>query len=430
MPPAARSLPLPPSLWAATAEPAPATPPLAGDCRAEVAVVGGGYTGLSAALHIAAAGRAAVLVEAAEPGWGASGRNGGQVIAGMKYDPDELVGLFGAERGERLAALAGAAPDLVFSLIARHGIACDASRRGWIQPVHADSMLDLALRRVAQWAVRGAPVELLDRGQTAALLGTERYAGGWLDRRGGGLHPLSYARGLARAALNAGAAVHGASPAVRLSRADGHWRVETPGGAVTAPAVLICTNAYTGDLVPGLERTIVPVSSFQVATAPLDESLRRSILPQGHVASDTRRLLTYFRFDRDGRLLVGGRGAPGGEDDPGRYERLRRLPSRLFPQLGRPVWEYYWAGKVAITADHLPHIHEPEPGLAIAIGYNGRGVAMATMLGKLMAERALGAPADSLGLPVTRLRPLPFAGLRGAALAAATQYYRLRDWLD
>jgi glycine/D-amino acid oxidase-like deaminating enzyme len=421
---------LPPSLWAATAVPAPDTPPLRGEARAEIAIVGGGYTGLSAALHLAERGKDVRLLEAAEPGWGASGRNGGQVIPGLKHDPDELCRLFGERQGERIIAVAGGAPDLVFELIARHAIACDAARNGWIQAVHGAAGLAAVQRRAGQWQARGAPVTLLDAAVVAARLGAVGYAGGLADLRGGGLQPLSYARGLARAAAGLGAVIHGGSPAIALRHEGGGWRVETPEGLVTADSLIVCTNAYSDGLLPGLRRSIVPVNSFQSATAPLPEALRRSILPGGEVASDTRRLLTYFRLDSGGRLIIGGRGTPRGETSPRRYERLRRLAATMFPQLGTVPWPFNWSGKVALTADHLPHIHEPQPGFIIALGYNGRGVAMATMMGKLLAERALGAPAEWLGLPVSPIRPLPLWALRQPVLAGLTQWYRLRDLLE
>jgi len=196
---------LPKSLWAATACAAPETPPLEGECTTDVAVVGGGFTGLSAALHLAEGGARTILLEAAEPGWGASGRNGGQVICGLKLDPDELIAKYGAERGERLVEFAGGAADLVFDLVSRHEIDCHAERSGWIQGVHATSKMPLAERRAEQWARRGARTEVVSRQRMAELTGTERYAGGWIDHRGGVLQPLSYARGLAAAARRASA---------------------------------------------------------------------------------------------------------------------------------------------------------------------------------------------------------------------------------
>ena len=421
----------PRSLWAATAEePAPATPPLDDEAKADVAIIGGGFTGLSAALHLAEAGTDTLVLEAEEPGFGASGRNGGQVIPGLKHDPDALIAMFGPEQGGRINEIAGGAAGFVFDLIQRHGIGCAPVRNGWIQGVHAASKLDLARRRVEQWSRCGAPVRFLDRGEIAELTGTEAYCGGWLDGRGGMIQPLSYARGLARAAIAAGARLHGRSPAVRLTREGPHWRIETPDGAVAADRVLICTNGYTDDLWPHLKRSIVPVNSFQVASRPLSDNLCATVLPGGQPVSDTRRLLLYFRLDPAGRLMMGGRGSPRGETRAERYRRLCRAARRLFPQLDEIDWEFFWSGKVALTADHLPHIHEPAPGVTAALGYSGRGVAMASRMGRLLSDHVLGAPPEALGLPITRIEPLPFWSLRQPALAALIGWYQLRDWLD
>ena len=425
-------MPEPRTLWAATAEePAPPAPPLDGATRADVAIVGGGYTGLSAALHLAEVGVNALVLEAEEPGFGASGRNGGQVIPGLKYDPDEITGMFGPERGERLVEIVGGAAEFAFGLIERHAIRCAPVRNGWIQSVHAESRLDIAKRRVEQWQRRGAPVRFLDRAEVAALTGTERYFGAFLDGRGGMIQPLSYARGLARAALAAGARIHGNSPALHLAKDGKGWRVETRRGAVTAERVLIATNGYTGDLWPGLKQSLVPVNSFQVASRPLTDNLRATVLPGGQPVSDTRRLLRYFRLDPEGRLMMGGRGASYGEGRGALYQRLRRAALWLFPHLsGGLDWEFFWAGKVALTADHMPHIHEPAPGVIAALGYNGRGVAMASRMGKLVADRLVDAPTDDLGFPITRIRPLPLWSLRQPAVSAMIAWSRFRDWMD
>jgi glycine/D-amino acid oxidase-like deaminating enzyme len=421
---------LPNSLWAATAASAPATPPLEVERDAEVAVIGGGFTGLSAALHLAEAGVETVLLEQAEPGWGASGRNGGQVIPGFKHDPDELVARYGAERGERLAAFAGGVADLVFDLVEKHGIDCHAARKGWIQAAHCRSALRKVEARARQWASRGAPVETVDAVRMAEVTGTEFYVGGWIDRRGGTLQPLSYARGLARAAQRAGAALHGGSPAVSLQRHDGRWRVETPGGAVTAEQVLIGTNGYTDGLWPGLARTVIPVYSYQVATRPLSDNLRRSILPQGHASSDTRRLLQYYRLDHMGRLVVGGRGRFLDSEDPRFYADVVRGLKGLYPHLGEPELEFFWCGRVAITLGHMLHLHELAPGVTAAIGYNGRGVAMATAVGKLLAERARGTALEELPLPASPLRPIPFHGLCQPAVSMAVTWKKLLDRME
>jgi glycine/D-amino acid oxidase-like deaminating enzyme len=423
--------PAPPaSVWTVSAEPAPQTPPLQGDRRADIVVVGAGYTGLSAALHAAERGADVVVLDVAEPGWGASGRNGGQIIPGLKHEPDELEHQYGEATGRRMWQIAGTAADFVFDLVARHKIACHAQRCGWIAAAPHARALESLRARTEQWQRRGAPVELLDAARIAELTGTAAYIGGMLDRRAGALQPLAYARGLAQAAQRAGAAIHGGSAVTRLEPSAGTWRATTAGGTVSARTVILATNAYSDDLWPGLARTVLPVQSYQVATAPLPAEARRQVLPGGQVVSDLRRILFYFRLDPDGRLLMGGRGPLHDRGDPALFARLEATARRLFPQIGAVRWEHRWSGRVALTADHLPHLHEPRPGVLGALGYNGRGVAMATVMGRLLADRALGATPDQIGWPVTPIAPIPLHGWRLPAMALVVRWKRLQDWLD
>jgi glycine/D-amino acid oxidase-like deaminating enzyme len=419
-----------PSLWAATAVPAPDFPALEDEIRADVVVIGGGFTGLSAALHLTEAGVDVTLLEAAEIGWGASGRNGGQVIPGLKHDPDVLEAMFGPDLGPRLVKTVGGAADLVFSLIERHGISCDAAHKGWVQPAHAPGALAVARRRAESWARYGARVTLLDRGDIARFIGTDAYVGGWIDHRGGGVQPLSYARGLAAAAARKGVRLYSGSPALRATRSGQSWRIETPRGAIIADTVVIGTNGYTDHLWPGLRQTVMPLYSFQIATRPLSDNLRSTILPGGQVASDTRRLLLYYRLDRHGRLVMGGRGPfkdrPGPED----AGRLRRAVSRLFPQLGDVAYEFHWSGRVAFTADHLPHLHELAPGVHAGVGFNGRGIAMATMMGSLLAKRALGKRPAEIDFPITPMRCIPLHVFYRPAVRTVAEYCRFRDALE
>ena len=251
----------------------------------------------------------AIVLEAREPGWGGSGRNGGQVIPGLKYDPDDLEAMFGPERGAKLVDFAGRTADAVFDLIARHRMDVAHVREGWIQGAHSQPSIEEVKRRCEQWGARGAPVEFLDKAETDRHLGTTQYRAAWIDKRGGGVQPLSYARGLARAALAAGATIHGETRVTGLSRDGGKWVVTTRQGAtVTADRVVMCTNAYAGDLWPRLRETVLAPNSYQIATEPLSDNVRKSILPFGQVSSDSRKLLIYFRLDDRGRLLVGGRG--------------------------------------------------------------------------------------------------------------------------
>ncbi len=423
-------LPLPPSLWAVTARPAPATPPLDGSRQADVAIVGAGYSGLAAALKLAEAGASVVVLESGEPGWGASGRNGGQVIPGLKYDPDELVAMFGREAGEHLVRVAGAAPDTVFDLIARHQIDCDAKCCGWIQPAFADADRSLVARRAEQWQRRGAPVTILDRDTVCELVGSPIYRGGWIDRRAGSVQPLSYARGLARAAQKVGVLVCGGSRVTALAREGGRWKVTTAHGpAVSAERVMLATNGYTDGLWPRLSQTVIAANSFQVATERLSDELRGSVLSEGHVASDTRKLLLYYRSNHDRRLIMGGRGTfrePAGPDD---YRHLEAVIALVFPQLKGIRCEFHWTGRVALTRDHLPHVHQPAPGLTVFLGYNGRGVAMATTLGALVAMNLVAPTENPLPVPITGIRPIPVHALHRSYASAWLQMYRLRDYL-
>jgi glycine/D-amino acid oxidase-like deaminating enzyme len=417
------------SLWAATAVPGPDLGCLSGELRAQVTIIGGGYTGLSAALHLAEAGRDAVVLEAAEVGERASGLNGGQVIPGVKYDPDTLEEMFGADLGSRLVDTVARGPDLVFDLIRKYGMACDAMRTGWIQPATSEVAM-VALRvRVEQWRRRGAAVELLTQEETARLTGSPRYCGGWMDRRGGTVQPLSYVRGLAFAVQRQGGRLFCQSPAMKLSRAGSGWRVDTPRGSVTSPIVILATDAYTDRVVDVVRRTVVTVPSFQVATTPLPSDLHRTILPQRQSASDTWHLLRYFRLDATGRLLMGSRGVFGNVPVAVQARHLYRAVHEIYPQLEGISYDYHWGGLVAVTRDNLPRLQEVAPGLLAGFGYNGRGVAMATMMGSLLARWAAGQPAAELGFPVTPVDPLPLHVFSQLGARVAVQYLRTLDGL-
>ena len=418
------------SLWANTAAPDVEATALQGTVPADVVIVGAGFTGCAAALAMAQRGARVRLLEANVVGWGASGRTGGQVIPGLKYDPDEIEVMFGADLGPRMVNAVGGVGDEVFGLIERHAISCDAQRKGWLQPAFSTRSLDLAMRRCESWQRRGARVSPVERSEMARLLGTEHYLGGWEDRRAGHVQPLSYVRGLAAAAQRAGAVINIDSPAVALTRQGAKWRVATPQGAVDADQVLIATNGYTDGLWPGLERTVVPMVSFQAATTPIPEALGKDILAEGHAVSDTRRLLWYFRRDAHGRLIMGGR-APYREDlGAADANYVRNAVNRLYPQLSSTPFEFHWSGRVAMTQDHIPHLNRLDDGLWAALGYNGRGVGMATLFGRYLADLASGVRPQDIPFPVTSMRPIqgyPFTRLVARVL---TSYYRVRDQLE
>ncbi|MDI1287358.1 MAG: FAD-binding oxidoreductase [Reyranella sp.] len=427
----AEPFPLEPSLWAATAPPAPPTPPLAEPVSTDVCIVGAGYAGLSTALHLAERGIKAVVLEAKEPGFGGSGRNGGQVIPGLKFDPDELESMYGPERGPRLVDFVGSTADVVWELIDKHKMDVPNTRTGWLQTAISSQAVGPIEARAAQWQKRGAPVEVLDKKETARHVGHEQYLGAWIDRRAGVVQPLAYARGLARAALAASASVHGDTPATSLVRENGKWIVGTARGAtVTADRVVLATNGYTGDLWPHLRQTIIAANSFQVATKPLSDNVRKSILPGGQAASDSRRIGLYYRLDHTGRFLLGGRGTMREPRQVEDWNHIETMMEKMFPQLKGAGIDFRWGGRVAVTRDHLPHLHEPAPGLLIDIGCMGRGVALQSAMGRAMAAYIASGDPMALPLPPGKVKPLPFHGLNKLYFQAFVTWYRFLDRRD
>ncbi len=423
-------LPAQNSLWLNSAVPAPVTPPIARGGDADIVIVGAGYTGLSAALSLAERGREAVVLDAGDPGYGASGRNGGQVIPGLKYDPEQLLELFGHERGKRMAHHVAAVAEQTFDLIERYGLDCEARRCGWIQAASSPRRLEVLHERARQWRDGfGVPARDLDAAEIERLTGAHGYCGGWLDPRGGTLHPLSYVRELARVAIAAGARVHGGSLVTALRAEGGAWRVSVNGVELRARAVVLATNGYTGDLWPGLRRTILPATSIQLATEPLPVPLREHVLPGGIPVSDSRRLLVYMRLSPDGRLVVGGRGSFSQREPQRYYERLRETALRMYPQLAGVRWEFQWGGLVDLTVDGLPHLHHLAPGLVSVLGYNGRGVALASQMGRTLADLLCEGDDDATWLPVSRPREVPLHGLRRPFMEMAGMCYGVLDRL-
>lgn len=425
------------SLWARTAKAAPLTHPLEGDAKADVAIIGGGYTGLSCALAVAKGGASAVVLEADVIGYGASGRNNGQVIPTLsRMDPDDVPGRIpveagGAAKGEQLVQLVADSAKFTFDLIRRHRIDCEAVQNGWVQPVHSPGRVKLAEKRVKAWARRGAPVELLDAKGVEAITGSTFWHGGWENATGGKLNPLGYVRGLARVAIEAGAVVHTQSPVTSVERSGNGWRVSTARGSVLADKVVIATHAYgdafSSSLWPKLMQTVFPVRSHQMATQPYPEEVRSTVLPEDHACSDTQGDLHFFRWDADGRLVTGAALAvPLGWRVRAAARAAERV-QKVFPQLGLPTFDYVWHGFVGITWDKLPHCHELAPGVLAFVGCNGRGVALATSIGTELAKAVLGAKVADLPMPFTPLAPFPAHGIARKFTSFPILLYRRRD---
>lgn len=394
------------NLWQSTADSAPETRPLIGAIKADVAIIGAGFTGLSAALHLAERGVEVVVLEAETIGHGGSGRNVGLVNAGLWTPPDEVEQSLGKAEGTRLNAVLAEAPALVFELIRRHAIKCEATRNGTLHCAAGSTGLRDIENRLRQQQARNAPVELLDAPETASRTGTNAYRAALLDHRAGTVQPLAYAQGLARAAQHAGAVIHEQTPALSWTQDGQGWRIETPKGQLSAERLIEATNAYPAHTTGA---RFTNVHFFQCATAPMPGNI--PILKGGEGCWDTGLVMTSFRRDAAGRLLIGAVGCLDGLGRGIHRKWARRKLAALFPDLSDHPFEYDWHGRIAMTQDHLPKVVETGPGAVAIFGYSGRGIGPGTCFGKAAADWALGTP-DAF--PITPMQSYrePLTGLR------------------
>ncbi len=413
-------------LWEKTAPSPPATDPLAGDKAADVVVVGGGYTGLSAALHLAEAGASVILIEAKEIGFGGAGRNVGLINAGMWVMPDDLPSALGHVYGERLLDLLGNGPREVMEIIDRHAIDCELTRTGTLHCAVGDAGLKEIEARASQWQTRGAPVEVLDAAETERRIGSSVYRGALLDRRAGTLQPLAYARGLAHAAVKAGAVIHTGTPALAWQQRNGRHLISTGAGSVTAEWVIVATDAYTTGPFEAVRREQVYLPYFNMATAPLSGNLRHTILPGREGCWDTKEILSSFRMDDDGRLVFGSVGALRGPGTAIHKGWARRALRRIFPQLGEIEFEAEWYGQIGMTDNALPRFHRFADRVVGFSGYNGRGIAPGTVFGKVLARHILGEMTEAeLPLPLTTPQEPAFRALKEMYYEAGAQISHL-----
>ena len=385
-------------LWLTTVKDVAPRPSLIDEHTADVAIIGGGMMGASAALHLAERGISVVLLEKHSVAYGASGRNAG-VVAPMfaRGDPDDVAARLGKDAGGRLNNFIAGAGDLVFDLVRRHGIDCDAEQTGFLQPAHAKAALPGLEKRFEQWQRHGKKVELLDKVQTEAITGTDKFPGALMDLSGGQINPAKFTYGLIAAAEKAGALVHENTQALNMRRTSRGWRILTPQGNLTAGKVLLATNAMVDGIWPILRKTFLPLTVTQLATKPLDAATARRILPGRQAATDTSGQPFSFRLDAENRLISAAVGIwPFGEKDrlsPG----IRRRLAKMLNLDQVPEEELIWEGTAALTSDFLPRLHPLETGLYAAIGCNGRGIAVTTALGPHLAGLLAG---DDAALPV------------------------------
>ena len=416
----------PPSYYAATAKPLAPCPSLKGAAQADVCIIGAGYTGLSAALHLAERGYSVIVLEAHRVGFGASGRNGGQVGPGQRIEQDAIEKMVGQGDARKLWDIGLEARDLVRDLIARHDMDCP------FKPgvIHAD------------WAARNVPhthdyaeklardydyceIEPLDRAAIQEVVNTPAYQGGVIDHGAGHLHPLRFAFGLARAAQAAGAQIFEGSLVVDIHH-GAKVKVQTGTGHVEADHVLLAANGYLGGLVPQVAAKVMPINNFIIATEPLAPG---TVLTRDVAVADSKFVINYFRLSEDGRLLFGG-GESYGYRFPDIIRTVRKPMLEVFPQLKDTKIDYSWGGTLAITMTRLPCFLRVAPNILSASGYSGHGVALATMAGKVMAAAIAGESEQFDTMARVHLPGFPGGrSLRTPILALAMTWFALRDRL-
>lgn len=421
----------PRSYYVASAKGLTAATPLDGAAACDVCVIGGGYTGLATALELAERGYKVILLEAQRIGWGASGRNGGQLCSGQRLDPDALAGLVGAEGARRLWDLGEESKALVKQHIARHAIDCDLKPgiiHAGIKPGHGRDLQDEARRLCDDY---GYPhIRPLSREELRELVASDSYHGGSIDSDAGHLHPLNYALGLARAARAAGVALHEMTPALEIVRREGKPKVRTARGDVAADFVVIACNGHLGKLEPRIASAIMPINNFMIATAPLGAERARALIANDAAVADSKYVIDYYRLSADGRLLFGG-----GESYRAAYPKdvagiVRRCVLKVFPQLEDVAIDYAWAGTLAITLKRMPAFGRLDGDTYYALGFSGQGVAMTSLAGKVIAEAIAG---QAERFDVLASVPTPrFPGgtlLRWPSLVVGMLYHAMLDKL-
>ncbi|MEM7215173.1 MAG: FAD-binding oxidoreductase [Pseudomonadota bacterium] len=415
------------SLWDSSAVERDQRIPLETEGVVDVAIVGAGYTGLSTALHSAEKGLSCHVLEAEQIGFGGSGRNCGLVNAALWLPPQTVREKLGPEYGPRFIERFGNGPEYVFHLIEKHQIQCEATKTGTIHAAHSPKGFAELEERYREWQRLEQPVDLLGREEVSAMIGTDKFHGGLLDHRAGTINPMGYCRGLARAALGAGAKISTGVRVQKLQKDGNLWKLETDKGVLTSKAVVLGTNAYTDDLWPDLKRVFTMIHYFQLSTKPLGSEADH-ILPGKQGLWDTGPIMFNYRRDDFGRLIIGSMGKVIGNADNGLSNKwAHRQIKKIFPSLGNVEFEEAWHGQIAMTPDHLPRVYELDENLFTPIGYNGRGITTGTMFGQAMAELLTGMDRAELPLPMTDVsiaRSAPVMSRLYQTAFTANQIYR------
>lgn len=421
-----------PHLWRKTAKARTTAPSLKGDLKTDVLVIGGGFTGMASALGARDGGVDVIMLEGNEIGSSASGRNNGLVISHhSKASPSEFDATYGTKIGERYNRMVAQAAGVAFGLMQRFNINAHQVQQGWIQPAHTEKTLARARQFHDEWKAFGADVSWLDGDEATARIGSP-YLGGWMVNNSGHINPFAMTVGLAGAIESEGVKIFENSRALRMEKADGGWRVHTASGSVTAPQVVLATNALTNDIWPGLKRTLIPFKVFQAATNPLSEELRSQILVGNPAVSDMRNDLRYFHYDVDNRLVSGGTHTFWhNEADRGRAKVAELLAKAFKAFGGKPVMNEYWHGTFAVVPDRRPRLYRLAPGVVFGGVYSGRGVALSMSLGQEIGRWAAGRRSDDqMPLPVTNMQPIPFHPVAVKVANSMHAWHRYKDGKD
>lgn len=417
--------------WSHTATPANTYPQLSTHEKADVIVIGGGLTGCRTALGLADAGLRVILLEEREIGWGASGRSGGQCNPIWRETPDELHLRLGNTTASQLVETTLSAANDLFSDIKHYGIDCDPVQNGWVQAAHTHKARRNLKRLRTGWKDAGADIDILEGAQVESTCGSPEYQFALLHRTGGHVQPLSLTRGYASAATARGATIFCGERVQELMRNGEAWTAVTASGSVCAEQVVVTTNAYTNNgLWPGLQQTFFPLVSISLATAPLSKEQKASVLPNQVTISDTRLAIYYARYDRDDRLIFGCVGSSDHVKTLGGHNRLRNGLHTVFPQLRNIDIERTWAGRIAVTPEMMPHIHEPAPGVTAALGFSGRGIAMTSVMGRALTRKILGESEHTLPFPVQVIKPIPLHRPLKSLIPFAAPAMSIKDKVD
>ncbi len=397
--------------------------------QADVCVIGAGYTGLSSALHLAERGLRVIVLEAARVGFGASGRNGGQIVHSYSRDMDFIEKRYGDKSAQILGSMAFEGGEIIRGIVDRYNIACDLKRGGVFAACNPKQMQELR-DKAALWQRYGhKELELVDAAALKNYVGSERYVGGLVDHSGGHFHPLNLAQGEAAAVESLGGIIYEGSPATAIEPGE-KVVVKTASGSVSANYVVVAGNAYLGNLVPALQQKAMPCGTQVITTEVLPQELQRQLLPMDYCVEDCNYLLDYYRLTGDGRLLYGGGVTYGGREPDAIKDMIRPNMLTTFPQLQQVKLEFAWTGNFLLTLTRIPQFGRIGNNIYYAQGYSGHGITSTHLAGKLIAE-ALHGQADRFDA-FAALPHYPFPGgrlFRIPFTAMGAWFYTLRDKL-